>query len=179
MKNRLLLLAAMTLAGCQVETQDLEQHIATVKQNTQISIEPYPEFTTQPPFTYGAATKRSPFQRPKGSAAKALVKNERVNCLQPDFDRAKQPLERYGLDALSVTGMFTSQGKQWALFQANDGSLYKATAGDFVGLFFGKITSISNGTVAITEMLPDGAGCWQTKEATLTMASQAGESDNV
>ena len=44
-------------------------------------------------------------------------------------------------------------------------------------LFFGKIDYIQNGTVSFTEMLPDGAGCWQKKQATITMLSKAGENN--
>jgi type IV pilus assembly protein PilP len=86
-------------------------------------------------------------------------------------------LEKFGIDALSITGVFQSNGKKWVLIKSNTGSLFKATIGDYLGLFFGKIDSIQNGTVSFTEMLPDGAGCWQKKQVTLTMLSKAGEDD--
>ncbi len=178
MKKIMICLAPLLVAGCQVQTNDLAEYVANVKQTTQVNIEPYPEFEAMPAFEYTANTLRSPFQRPK-SSVQETVTTERANCLQPDFSRSKHPLEAYGMDALSISGMFTSLGKQWVLVTTNDGSLYKATLGDHLGLFFGKITSIENGTVSITEMLPDGAGCWQKKQAKLTMSSQAGENDNV
>lgn len=178
MKKLSLCIAPFLLLGCKAEIDDLEKYVDEVKQNTPVSIEAYPEFTTMPAFEYTAATKRSPFERPK-NAALEVAKVQRANCLQPDFSRKKSPLETYGMDALTVSGVFTSVGKKWALIKANDGSLFKATTGDYLGLFFGKITSIENGKVSITEMLPDGAGCWQKKQATLTMSSQAGENDNV
>jgi type IV pilus assembly protein PilP len=178
MKKLTLVTLIAALAGCSAQTSDLVEYVAQVKQNTPVYIEPYPEFKTMPAFEYQAASLRSPFQRPRNIAMQA-PEVEKQNCLQPNFNRKKQPLEAYGLDALSISGMFTSQGKKWALITANDGSLHKAKAGDYLGLFFGKITSINDGTISITEMLPDGAGCWQTKEATLTMSSKAGENDNV
>ena len=178
MKRLLFLAAPIMLSGCYVQTADLQQHIAAVQANTQVSIEPYPEFHTQPPFKYEASELRSPFHRPRATVVEA-VQTLQANCLQPDFGRTKGPLEGYGLDALTVSGVFTSAGRKWALITANDGSLHKATAGDYLGLFFGKITSIENGTLSITEMMPDGAGCWLEKHATLSMASQTGENDNV
>lgn len=178
MNRLLIILTPLVLAGCEVQTNDLAEYVANVKQTTQVSIEPYPEFETMPAFEYTALELRSPFQRPKSTPIET-TQSGRANCLQPDFSRQKQPLEGYGMDALSVSGMFTSLGKQWVLIKANDGSLHKATLGDYLGLFFGKITSIQNGTVSITEMLPDGAGCWQKKQAKLSMSSQAGENDNV
>lgn len=177
MKPFKLVLAALVLTGCEAKIDDLQIFITEVKQNTAVSIEPYPEFETKPTFIYAAETLRSPFQRPRNTGVEVKVAAQ-PNCAQPDFNRTKQPLEKFGIDALSVTGVFQSNGKQWALIQSSTGSLFKATIGDYLGLFFGKIDSIKNGTVSFTEMLPDGAGCWQKKTATLTMISKAGE-DNV
>lgn len=172
------ILTLLMLAGCQPKLDDLEAFVAEVEQQTQVNIEPYPEFSKTPAFVYEAQQKRSPFQRPRGQVAE-LVQTQKANCLQPDFSRTKQPLERYGTDALSIKGFFTRNNKTWAMIQANDGSLHRASVGDRLGLFFGRITKISNGKVSITEMLPDGTGCWQEKQATLTMSSKAGENDNV
>lgn len=179
MKKLAMLSFITALTGCTAQTSDLVEYVAQVKQTTTVSIEPYPEFNTMPAFEYKAAELRSPFLRPRNATAQVPEVEKQANCLQPDFKRAKQPLEAYGLDALTISGMFTSQGNKWALITANDGTLHKAKTGDYLGLFFGKITSINDGTISITEMLPDGAGCWQKKQATLTMSSKAGENDNV
>jgi len=48
-----------------------------------------------------------------------------------------------------------------------------------VGLFHGRVVAIKKDEILIKEMLPDGAGCWKSKNATLTMSSMVGESDNV
>ncbi|MDF2178679.1 pilus assembly protein PilP [Aliiglaciecola sp. CAU 1673] len=179
MKIRLpFLLSVLSLAGCHAQMDDLQQHIAEVQQNAQVVIEPYPEFKPIPAFRYKGEEQRSPFQRPKGLLPEA-TQVSKANCLQPDFSRQKQPLERYGLDALSIKGFFKSGQSVWAMIQANDGSLHKARRGDHMGLFFGKITSIQDGKVAIVELLPDGTGCWQEKPSSLTIASQAGDENNV
>lgn len=178
MRLIIVLLSSLTLLACQVKTDDLQQFIAVTKQNTSVNIEPYPQFTTMPPFSYGAQQLRSPFQRPKNLTLQPLA-TKQANCLQPDYQRQKQALERYGIDALNVTGFFTSRGQPYALFSANDGTLHRATLGDYLGLFYGQITAIENGTITIMEMLPDGAGCWQKKHTTLSMNSAAGEDKNV
>lgn len=178
MKRALCLVSAALLIGCEAKTDDLQVFIAEVKQTTPISIEPYPEFESKPTFVYSAAELRSPFQHPRNTGAEVKEVASQPNCAQPEFNRTKQPLEKFGIDTLAVTGEFFSNGKKWALIKANSGGLYKVTIGDRLGLFFGKIDSIKDGTVSFTEMLPDGAGCWQKKQATLTMLSKAGE-DNV
>jgi type IV pilus assembly protein PilP len=178
MKHIRIVLVATLLSGCEAKVDDLQIFIAEVKQTTSVDIEPYPAFESKPTFIYSADTLRSPFQRPRntGVIVKAKIASQ-PDCTQPDFSHSKQPLEKFGIDALSITGVFQSNGKKWVLIKSNTGSLFKATIGDYLGLFFGKIDSIQNGTVSFTEMLPDGAGCWQKKQATLTMLSKAGEDD--
>ena len=100
------------------------------------------------------------------------------SCLQPDFDRKKQPLEQFGIDALSLTGSFTSNGVRWVLLSSNDGALHKATQGSRLGLFFGKIIAIDGSNVTIEELVPDGAGCWQRQETVLAIKSRVGENNN-
>ena len=181
--NRYLLLnslvtALMILTGCTAQVDDLRDYTSQVKANTQINIEAYPEFEVQTPFAYAANNMRSPFVRPR-VAKQSIVEVAKPNCLQPDFARQKESLESYGIDAITMSGMFNTNQKQWVLFKTNDGSLHKASYGNYIGLFNGKISAISSETVIITELLPDGAGCWQQKETKLTMASLAGENDNV
>ena len=178
MKYFKVVLAAAILSSCEAKVDDLQVFIAEVKQTTNVNIEPYPEFESKPTFIYSADALRSPFQQPRntGAGVKVTVSSQ-PNCAQPDFNRSKQPLEKFGIDALSITGVFQSNGKKWALIQSNTGGLFKATIGDYLGLFFGKIDSIQDGTVSFTEMLPDGAGCWQNKQAELTMLPKAGENN--
>lgn len=167
-----------TLSGCSPQLDDLVAYTEQVKSTTQVRIEPYPEFAPQPVFEYQAKDLRSPFVRPKDQRAPIVVAQQ-ANCLQPDVSRRKEPLENYGLDALNLTGNFTSQGTRFALFKTNDGNLHKVAIGNRVGLFYGKVKSISGQSVTIEQLLPDGAGCWQRKETTLTMSSAAGDEENV
>lgn len=179
MKTRLLLLMILTaLTGCTADTSDLQQFVARVATSTPPPIEPYPEFKPIPPFIYKAQDERSPFVRP-GNRDLALQDRSAENCNPPNAGRAKQPLEAYGTDALKIQGFFTSQGRNWALIMANDGALHRVTVGDHLGLFFGKITRITQGAVYFTEQLPDGAGCWQEKQSRLTLSDGPGEVNNV
>ena len=178
MRKLLLLSSLLLLAACQPDISDLQLQVDQIKANTPVSIEPYPEFKPMTPYVYQSQDRRSPFQLPKSEIV-SLPDAYKANCLQPDFKRKKQPLERFGIDALEIRGSFTSNGTVWALIQTNNGSLHKVKTGDHIGLFYGQITSITKEAVFITEMLPDGTGCWQKKEAKLTRSSTAGEKDNV
>ncbi|MFT6737924.1 MAG: type IV pilus assembly protein PilP, partial [Kangiellaceae bacterium] len=104
---------------------------------------------------------------------------QRPNCQQPNPNRSKQTLENFGLDGLEMAGVFTNNGRKYALVKANDGSLHKVTQGSYIGLFNGRVSTIRNSEILIEEMLPDGAGCWKSKQATLTKSSMVGENNNV
>lgn len=177
-KKIALIMAALMLIGCDNDNSDLQQFVAEVKATTTPHIEPYPEFKQIPAFQYTADEQRSPFIRSRDQEL-ALQQSSLQNCLQPDMKRRKGALEAFGLDALDIQGFFTSKGSNWVLITANDGSLHRATVGDYLGLFYGRITKITDNTVHFTEQLPDGAGCWQEKHSKLTMSDDAGEGDNV
>lgn len=173
--HALILLVAVGLAsGCTPDTSDLQSYVANVKATTQPSVEPYPTFVSQPAFSYSAQDLRSPFERPKEKTRPTIVAKQ-VDCDQPDFQRNKEPLEQYGIDALRYSGKFDINGATYALFRTNDGLLHRASIGSRLGLFYGTIKAIKAKSVIVEEMKPDGAGCWQREENTIAMLSAAGE----
>jgi type IV pilus assembly protein PilP len=166
------------LSACGANIDDLVVYTEQVKANTQVNIVPYPEFNALPSVDYDANDIRSPFMRSVREQSSAIA-IQTPNCKQPNTSRKKQALENFGLDALQMAGVFTSNGRKYALVKANDGSLHKVTNGSYIGLFHGRVTQINSDAILIKEMLPDGAGCWKSKDATLTISSMVGESDNV
>lgn len=168
----------MFLSGCGANIDDLIDYTNKVRANTKVNIEEYPEFKELPSVSYNASEFRSPFLRSNRESVVAQA-SDTPNCEQPNHNRRKQPLESFGIDGLQMAGVFTNAGRQYALVKANDGSLHKITIGSYLGLFHGQVTQITDTQIIIKEMLPDGAGCWKTKQATLTMASMVGENDNV
>ncbi|MFT5276657.1 MAG: type IV pilus assembly protein PilP [Glaciecola sp.] len=180
LNKSLVLATCIGMSACSAQIDDLIVYTDGVKAKTNVSIEEYPEFKQLQPVNYTASNLRSPFQRlQQGAEASSKVTVQTANCAQPNRQRAKQKLESYGIDALQMTGVFSIGGQKWVLIKGNDGSLHKAKRGQYIGLFFGKITNITDKEVVIEEMLPDGAGCWKAKTATLTMSSVTGENDNV
>jgi type IV pilus assembly protein PilP len=168
------LTSALILTGCGASVDDLVAYTQQVKANTQVSIEPYPEFADFESVNYAATGTRSPFMRAVGESSTIQIATT-PNCAQPNRQRSKEKLENFGLDALQMAGVIGINGRRFALIKANDGSLHRVATGNYIGLFHGKVTQIANNEVKIEEMLPDGAGCWQSKTATLSMSSATGE----
>ena len=160
--HKLLLVAGCTvvLSACGANIDDLVIYTQQVKANTSVNIVPYPEFTALPSVSYEANDRRSPFTRSMQEQVETVAA-QTPNCQQPNTDRRKQALENYGLDGLQMAGVFTSNGRKYALIKANDGSLHKVTSGSYVGLFNGQVQQIKSNEILIKEMLPDGAGCWK------------------
>ncbi|MCZ8530651.1 pilus assembly protein PilP [Alteromonas sp. PRIM-21] len=173
-RSLIALLTLVLIAGCSPKLNDLQAYTQSVKERAQPQIEPYPEFKSHPPFSYTSSALRSPFDRLRNDAA-PVVKARVENCLQPNFQRPKEALEAYGVDALALAGNFAVKGVNWALLKSNDGALHKAKVGSRIGLFYGKIMQIGTDSITIEQLLPDGAGCWQRKTTTMTTASKAGE----
>jgi len=95
MHNKLLIIVivAGALSACSPKMDDLTAYTAQIKQNTQIQVEPYPEFSSQPAFQYQETDRRSPFVRPTDRTER-LVTQAQTNCLQPDYERPKEALEQ-------------------------------------------------------------------------------------
>jgi type IV pilus assembly protein PilP len=179
MKKLLLSLSSIAiLSGCGANIDDLIVYTEQVRANTPVSIDEYPEFEPLPNVSYSASNLRSPFLRSR-TLQVADTPNEGPSCEQPNNQRRKQPLEQFGIDGLQMAGVFTSKGRKYALVKANDGSLHKVTRGSYLGLFNGRVTAITNTEILIEEMLPDGAGCWKSKQGALTISSMVGENTNV
>ena len=177
--NRLLLNFTLVvfLTACTHNTDDLVTFTTSVQNQTQVAIEPAPRFVTLPSYEYRSSSLRSPFILPNTHGPIAIEVVQK-NCLTPNFNRPKQRLENYGVDAIQFSGVLRSSSQQFALFTTNDGKVHKAQRGDYIGLFHGKITDISAQGIGVEQLIPDGVGCYQKKQISLG-TERAGDIENV
>ncbi|EKE77090.1 pilus assembly protein PilP [Gallaecimonas xiamenensis] len=168
----LLLLAALGLGGCNDDIGDLQGFVAEVKQRPVPGIEPMPELRSFEHFRYEPGERRSPFAPPSPELLADNAASRNPDCLQPNTERVKEPLEQFPLDTLAMKGTLGSAGELWALISAGDGNLYRVTTGNYLGLYNGLIQEISRAGIKVRELVPDGAGCWQEREAALELVSE-------
>ena len=166
--------ALLMLSGCSHSTDDLAQFTANVQSTTPVSLEPSPEFHALPNYQYQAAAMRSPFISPV-NAMPTHVSMQRGNCRMPNFARQTAALESYGIDAIAMSGILRINNTAFALFKTNDGKLHKAQIGHYLGLFHGKITHIESDHVLVDQLIPDGAGCYQSKQTRIAITADAGD----
>ncbi|SEL38693.1 type IV pilus assembly protein PilP [Colwellia chukchiensis] len=172
--KKLILFTAIMLSGCFSDTDDLKVHIANVQANTSSAIEPMPEVTVYGHFDYSAQSLRSPFDAPKPEAIQEKIQ-QMSGCLSPDPRRRKQPLEKFSLSDLVMRGTLGELGVTWALVEASDNTLHRVAVGSYVGLYNGRITSVSEDNVKVVELIPDGAGCWVERETVVAMTQTSAE----
>lgn len=166
--RKLVLLSALLLSACFDDMTDLQDHIEQVKSNTPNRVEPMPSITEFNHFDYSAFALRSPFVAPKPEAIQEKMQ-QMSDCLHPDPRRRKQPLEKFALESLGMSGTLGEKGIIWALIEASDSTLHRVSIGSYLGLYNGRITSVGQEEIIIVELIPDGAGCWVERETTISM----------
>ena len=143
---------------------DLETYVNEVKSRKSGRIPALPEVKPYEVFAYQAHNYRDPFttyidEIPTDSGAN-----------RPDINRKREALEQFPLDTLSFVGHLEKSGVRWGLVGAPDQSVYRIQVGNFLGKNYGEILAISETSIEIKEVIPDGAGGWVDRKASLSLS---------
>ena len=160
----------LVLTGCTGgdEFTDIKSFMAEVERKPKGSIAPLPEFEPYQPFTYGAANRRSPFERPIIIPVKSEEQRRNVG-IKPPQDHVKQYLERFNLAGIQMVGTLQHDDSTWALVQDDQGGVHRVQVGDYMGASWGKIESINDARIDITEIVTDGVGGWLRRPRTIEL----------
>ena len=170
----LLIVAVVLMTGCaDSEFADLEAFVAEVKQRQKTAIEPLPEIKTVEPFVFNIEDLRDPFVQEEKAEPQEDVKAE--NGLRPDTSRSREELESYELDSLRMVGTVFLNNALWGLVKANDATIHRVHAGNYMGRNFGKIIRIREDQIELIEIIPDSPGSWRERKASLDLAEASGE----
>jgi type IV pilus assembly protein PilP len=161
----ILLLLSGTLAGCGAGQSDLLQYIDEVKARPGGRIEPLPQIKPYETFTYEAQNVRSPFMpgSPSGRAASAGPR--------PDSNRAKEYLEQFPLDTLTMAGTLSQGSRVYGLVQTQDGLLHKVLPGNYIGQYDGRVVSVLPSEIQVEELVPDGIGGFYRRSAAIALGN--------
>lgn len=176
----LTLLAAL-LAGCaNRDMSDLRNFVETTKRTTPIrKPEPPPEIKPYEPFAYTAQGLKDPFVVSPFAQEEELTMTQDVAMtpgsgytgVRPDPNRVREDLEKYSLGSLKMMGTVRVSGASdlWALILAPDGVVHRVQKNNYLGANHGKIVNISEQRVDLKEIVADGPGRWQEREAFLSL----------
>jgi type IV pilus assembly protein PilP len=158
------------LSGCGgEEASDLKQFVRESGEGLRGRVEPIPEVRQFEPFAYDAFDLPDPFQ-PHTQVADARGGG---GGPQPDVNRRKEALEAFPLETLKMVGTLEQRKVRYALIKTPDNSLYRVRSGNYLGQNFGVITSISEASVTLKEVIQDSSsGSWTERTSSLQLLEQ-------
>ena len=161
-------LASLLLAGCGGEEfQDLRDFVKNAGADMRGKVAPPPDIKPYEPFTYdndaGLPDQFKP-RRPDLKTAGHGGQN------QPNLNRPKEELEDFPLESLKMVGYLSQKGAGQAVIRSAEGKIYRLKVGNYIGLNFGQVISVTETEVKIKEMVQDSVGDWSERESSLQLA---------
>jgi type IV pilus assembly protein PilP len=164
----LIFLASLLLVGCGGEEfQDLRDFVKNAGVDMRGKIEPPPDVKPYEPFTYeNDANLPDPFKPRKSDARNA----NRTGQNQPNLNRPKEELEDFPLESLKMVGYLFQRNVGHAVIRSAEGKVYLVKAGNYIGMNFGQVISVTETEAKIKEMVQDSNGDWTERESSLLLA---------
>ncbi len=162
-----MLIATLALVGCGGEEfQDLKDFVRDSGADMRGKVAPPPEIKPYEPFSYDNSTAiPDPFKPRKAEARNS----NRSGQNQPNLDRPKEELEDFPLESLKMVGYLQQANVGYGVIRSTDGKLHRIKIGNYVGMNFGQVISVSDTEVKIKEMVQDSAGDWSERESSLQL----------
>ena len=167
----LVLCALVMVGGCARgitstpgDAPNLESWVADVRARPAPPLDPLPVMQQFETFEYAAQTLRDPFSDAWNNAEGA--------GLRPDPDRRKETLEQYPLDSLDMVGTIGKGPGLVALVMGPDKVTYRVRPGNYLGQSDGRVTSVREDGLELVELVPDGAGGWLERPASIALEDQ-------
>ena len=169
---RWLILCALVMAGgcargitsTPGDAPNLESWVADVRPRPAPPLDPLPVMQQFETFEYAAQTLRDPFSD--------AWNNAEGGGLRPDPDRRKETLEQYPLDSLDMVGTIGKGAGLVALVMGPDKVTYRVRPGNYLGQSDGRVTSVREDGLELVELVPDGAGGWLERPASIALEDQ-------
>ncbi|MEJ7747136.1 MAG: pilus assembly protein PilP [Luteimonas sp.] len=147
------------------EAPNLEKWVADVKSRPAPPLEVIPLMQQFETFEYAAQSLRDPF-------SDAFTTDSGGSGPRPDSDRRRQPLELFPLDSLDMVGTLGSGRALVGLVMTPDKVTHRVRPGAYVGQSDGRVTGVYEDRIEIVELVPDGAGGWLERPATVALENQ-------
>lgn len=152
---------AASLSACGGAKGDLEKWVAEVKARPAPPLDPLPVMQQFETFEYAAQNLRDPFSEAFDGAEGSGPR--------PDPGRRKQTLEQFPLDSLDMVGTLGRGTGMVALVMAPDKVTYRVLPGAYLGQSDGRVTAVHEDRIELVELVPDGAGGWLERPATIAL----------
>ncbi len=162
--------AYLGLSGCAGGSMDdLVGYVGEVRARKSTRIAPLPEIQVPEIYVYSATGEKDPFQAIVDAEPDEQIARGSTSDTAPPQNHIREELEYYPLDSLRMVGTLAMQEDMWALVTAPDGAVHRVQSGNYLGKNYGKITLVAEDHVELTEIVPDGFGGWQERNAKLDL----------
>ncbi len=146
------------------EAPNLEEWVANTKAEPAPPLDPLPVMQQFETFEYAAQGMRDPFSDAFTSQDSGAGSGPR-----PDSHRRKQTLEQFPLDSLNMVGTIGRGQGVVALVVAPDKVVYRVRPGVYMGQNDGRVTAVHEDRIELVELVPDGAGGWLERPASVAL----------
>lgn len=147
------------------DAPNLEEFVANTKAKPAPPLDPLPVMQQFETFEYAAQGLRDPFSN-------AFTSDSSGSGPRPDSSRRKQTLEQFPLDSLDMVGTLGRAGGLVGLVMAPDKVTYRVQPGVYLGQNDGRVTGVFEDRIELVELVPDGAGGWLERPATVALEDQ-------
>ncbi len=171
-RTAVLALAAVLVAGCSAEHDELQQWMEQQRREAKPNVPPLQPPRKFDPQPYTSAQAVEPFSNQKLSVALKAEARGPNSLLSSELNRRREPLESYPLDSMIMVGSVNKLGQPYALLRV-DNLLYQVKVGDYLGQNYGRITRIAETEITLREIVQDAAGEWIERPATLQLQERA------
>lgn len=154
----------LSACGASPREEDLDAFLTRVAAMPAPTLAPVPAPAPYEPFAYSASRLRSPFAPERGIPS--LGAQERPPSA-PDATRPRTYLEGFPLSDLRYLGQWESGAGREALVRDGAGRVHRVPLGAYLGPDHGQVVEVGPRTLRIRELIPDGLGGWQYREASL------------
>ncbi len=69
-----------------------------------------------------------------------------------------------------MVGTLQRDSTQWAIINAPDKTIHRVTIGNYMGQNYGRIVDISEQSVEMIEIIPNGLGGWRERDTSVALS---------
>ena len=160
------LISPVVLAGCIKDTSDLDVYFEHHRAKQARAIEPIPEVKPYLRYVY-PENEKDPFDVSMLAPNEVPVVDTGISV---DTTRVKEFLEGFPLDSLRMVGTVQKDNHLWALIKIPDGGVQSVKKGNYLGQNYGKIQTVSEGELQLSETVSNGLGSFKERENKLLLA---------
>lgn len=160
------------ILGCSSPSEELQAWTEQQRREVKFGVQPLLPPSRFEPQPYLASQEVDPFNPQKLTGAVRQEVRQVDSRMAAEFNRRREPLEAFPLDAMALTGSVLRQGRPVALVTV-DKLLYQVKLGDYMGQNYGRVVKIEESRIELREIAQDASGEWVERITALQMQEKA------